>query len=379
MIVGVLKETYPGERRVALTPAAIPLLIKAGFQVIIERDAGTSANFNDGEYEAKAAKVAQRTEVFGAADILCQVRTIGANPDLGRADLAQLRRRQVVIGLADPLSRSGVFNELAATGVRCFALELLPRITRAQSMDVLSSQATIAGHRAVLLAAATLPRMTAMMMTAAGTIQAGKAFIIGAGVAGLQAIASARRLGAIVQAYDVRTAVKEQVESLGARFVQMDLQTAEGAGGYAKAMDEAFYARQREQMGKIIAESDFVITTAAVPGSKAPLLITAEMVSRMARGSVIVDLASKIGEQGGNCELTQPNQTITTADGVTILGPTNLPAEVPQTASQLYARNIGAFLQLLVKDGKLNLDMNDEIIRQTLITDNGSIVHERLR
>lgn len=379
MIIGILKETYPGERRVAIVPAVIASLTKAKLEVVVQAGAGESAGFSDQEYRAKGAKVVNgRDEVFSAADVICQVRTIGANPESGRADLKLMRRDQVVIGMADPLVAREAIEALADTGVRSFAMELIPRITRAQVMDVLSSQATIAGYKAVLLAANTLPRMMPMMMTAAGTIPAAKAFVIGAGVAGLQAIASAKRLGAIVRAYDVRPAVKEQVESLGARFVQMELESAEGQGGYAKAMDEDFYRRQRELMAKVVAECDMVITTAAVPGAKAPVLITAEMVRSMAPGSVIVDLAARPGVRGGNCELTKPDEAVV-EHGVTIIGPTNLPSTVPQTASPLYARNISAFLLNLVKDGQLNVDKNDEITRDTLLTEDGQIVHSRVR
>jgi NAD(P) transhydrogenase subunit alpha len=247
-------------------------------------------------------------------------------------------------------------------------------------MDVLSSQATIAGHKAVLIAAHALPRMTAMMMTAAGTIAAAKVFVIGAGVAGLQAIASAKRLGAIVHAYDVRPAVKEQVESLGARFLQMPLDSAEGAGGYAKAMDEEFYTRQRELMSKVVAESDIVITTAAVPGSNPPLLLTADMVAHMPRAGIVVDLAARPGKIGGNCELTQPDQTIVAGENsITIFGPTNLAAEIPQTASQLYARNMVNFVLHLLKEPKTSVDANDEITSQTLLTQNGEIINQRVR
>jgi H+-translocating NAD(P) transhydrogenase subunit alpha len=380
MIVGVVKETFPSERRVALVPAVIPSLIKANLQVRVESGAGIEAGFTDREYESKgAAIVDSRGAVFNEAQVICQVRLASANADRGADDLPLIRSDHTLIGLADPLGNPAGVAQLASTGSRAFALELLPRITRAQSMDVLSSQATIAGHKAVLVAANHLPRMTAMMMTAAGTITAAKVFIIGAGVAGLQAIATAKRLGAVVHAYDVRPAVKEQVESLGGRFVQMELDSAEGAGGYAKAMDDAFYARQRELMTKVVAESDIVISTAAVPGAAPPLLITAEMVARMPRGSVIVDLAARIGQGGGNCEMTQPDQMTTTENRVTILGPTNLASTVPQTASQLFAKNVAAFVIHLIKDGALNIDMNDEIIRSTMLTQDRNIVNDSVK
>jgi NAD(P) transhydrogenase subunit alpha len=282
------------------------------------------------------------------------------------------------VGLADPLGNPGSIAEISTTGVRCFALELLPRITRAQSMDALSSQATVAGMKAALLAATAVPRLLPMMTTAAGTIPPARAFVIGAGVAGLQAIATARRLGAVVQAYDVRPTVREQVESLGARFLDLPLQSAEGAGGYAKAMDESFYRQQRELMAKVVAESDVVIATAAVPGASPPLLITADMVRSMPPGSVIVDLAARAGYTGGNCELTRPDETVV-IDGMTILGPTNLAATVPQTASQLYARNMAAFVLNLVKDRRLVIDMDDDIVRETIVCDRGQVIHPKVR
>ncbi len=375
MIVGIVSETFPGERRVALAPAAIAPLTKAGMWVLVQRGAGSSAAIADGEYEAKGCNMGSREEVLQQADIVCLVRLHD-----GAGGLAGLRSGQTIVGLADPLGDAALSKRLAEMGVRCFALELLPRITRAQAMDVLSSQATIAGYKAVLLAASHLPRMMPMMMTAAGTIPAAKAFVIGAGVAGLQAIASCRKLGAVVTAYDVRPVVKEQIESLGAKFLQIELSgaLAEGQGGYAKAMDEDFYRKQRELMAGAVKQADVVITTAAVPGAKAPVLITGEMVRAMPRGSVIVDLAAKPRQTGGNCEITQPDQTIV-ENGVTILGPTNLPSTVPQTASQLFAKNLATFLTHIVKDGQLKLDMNDEITAQTLLCDNGEVVNERVR
>ncbi|MCE5268265.1 MAG: Re/Si-specific NAD(P)(+) transhydrogenase subunit alpha, partial [Planctomycetaceae bacterium] len=344
MIVAVPRETFPGERRVALVPASVPALIKGGMEVHVEAGAGASAGYLDEQYSDKGAKiVSSRNDLF-AADIVLQVRAAGAN--CKAAD--PYRKGQVVIGLCDPLGEPQAAAELGKQGVSLFALELLPRITRAQSMDVLSSQANIAGYRAVLLAAVALPKMFPMMITAAGTINAARVFVIGAGVAGLQAIATARRLGASVSAYDVRPAVKEQVQSLGGKFVEMQLETsgAETKGGYAQAMDDAFYKKQRELMAKVVVENDAVITTAAVPGRKSPVLVTADMVSGMAPGSVIVDLAA---ERGGNCELTKADERIV-EHGVTILGPTNLPAELPYHASQMYAKNISTFLLNLVKD-----------------------------
>jgi NAD(P) transhydrogenase subunit alpha len=377
MTVGVPKETYPGERRVALVPAVVPSLKKAGLDVIIEAGAGLEAGFPDAAYAEKGAQIAASREVlFATADVIVQVRTYGSNPEAGRDDLKSLKSGQTVIGFVDPLGAPERVREAAATGATLFALELIPRITRAQAMDALSSMATIAGYKAVILAAEHLPKIFPMLMTAAGTLAPARVFVIGAGVAGLQAIATARRLGGVVQAYDVRPAVKEQVQSVGARFVELPLETAaaEDSGGYARAFDESFYRRQRELMARVVAESDVVISTAAVPGERAPVLVTEPMVAAMAPGSVIVDLAA---ERGGNCELTRPGQTVT-AHGVTILGPLNLPATVPHHASQMYARNLAAFLVHLVKNGTLAVDLEDAIARETLVARNGQVVHPRV-
>jgi H+-translocating NAD(P) transhydrogenase subunit alpha len=378
MIAGLTTETFPGERRVALIPASITTLRKAGVEVVAQRGAGVEAGFPDSQYEAQGAQLVDtRAEVLARADVLLQVRTPGANAAFGRDEAEALRPGQTIIGLADPLGTPEAADVVAARGVTSFALELLPRITRAQSMDVLSSMATVAGYKAVLLAAMTMPRMCPMMMTAAGTIAPARAFVIGAGVAGLQAIASARRLGAKVEAYDVRPAVKEQIQSLGAKFLELPLETggAEDKGGYATAQDENFYRRQRELMGKALANTDMVITTAAIPGKKSPVLITADMVAGMTPGSVIVDLAA---ERGGNCELTRADETVN-AHGVTILGPTNLPATAPYHASQMYARNIVTFFTHLLKNGALVLDMDDEITRDTLVTRQGEVVNARVK
>jgi NAD(P) transhydrogenase subunit alpha len=377
MIVGVVRESFPGERRVALIPAVVPTLAKAGAAVLIETGAGEAAGFPDSEFESKGARTAQRSDVFARADVIAMVRTPGANPDAGAADVSALRANQVVIGFAEPLTSHAATRASAAKGAALFAMELVPRITRAQSMDALSSMATIVGYKAVLIAAAALPRLFPMMMTAAGTLAPARVFVIGAGVAGLQAIASARRLGAKVEAYDVRPAVKEQVESVGARFVELPLDTAgaEDQGGYAKAQDEDFYRRQRELMARTVAGSDVVVTTASIPGRKAPVLITAAAVAGMAPGSVIVDLAA---ERGGNCELTRPDQTIVSG-GVAIFGPTNLAASVPYHASQMYAKNIVTFVQHLVKDGAVRFNMDDEITRETLVTHEGAVVHARVK
>jgi NAD(P) transhydrogenase subunit alpha len=321
--------------------------------------------------------LAARRDVFSRADVLLAVRTPGANPVAGAADAAMLRQGQSIIGFAEALTAHEATRHLAARGVSLFAMEMMPRITRAQSMDALSSMATIAGYKAVLLAAVELPRMFPMMMTAAGTVAPARVFVIGAGVAGLQAIASSKRQGAKVEAYDVRPAVKEQIESLGAKFVELPLETAgaEDKGGYAKAQDETFYRRQRELLAKTVAGSDVVITTAAIPGKKSPVLIPADAVAGMASGSVIVDLAA---ERGGNCELTKADQTVV-AHGVTILGPTNLPATVPYHASQMYAKNIVTFFQHLAKDGAIRFNLDDEITRETLVTHGGDVVHARIR
>ncbi len=378
MIVAVPCETFPGERRVALVPAAVAALTAKGLEVIVEAGAGSASGFSDAEYREKGAGiVADRAEVFGKADVVCQVRTLGANPVEGRGDLELIRQGQVLVGLAEPLSDLAPSREIAGRGAILFGMELMPRITRAQTMDVLSSQATIQGYKAVLTAASHLPKMFMMMMTAAGTISAAHVFVIGAGVAGLQAIATARRLGGVVHAYDIRPAVKGEVMSLGAKFLEIELDAgdAEAKGGYAKAMDDEFIRKQREMMAKAVADADIVITTAAVPGRKSPVLVTSEMVAGMRPGSVIVDLAA---ERGGNCELTVAD-TVTTEHGVTILGPTNLPAEVPNHASQMYARNVQSFLLHLIKDGELHLDMDDEITEQTMLTRDGEVVHRRVR
>lgn len=377
MLVAAVQETFPGERRVALIPGAVPALFKAGFKVLIQAGAGLQAGFPDAQYVDKGARVVPtRAEAF-AADCILQVRAFGANPTAGEADFPLMRPGQVIIAQCEPLADPAQSQAAAARGVTLFSLELVPRITRAQSMDVLSSMATIAGYRAVLLGALALPKMFPLMTTAAGTITPAKVFVVGAGVAGLQAIASARRLGAVVSAYDVRAAVKEQVQSLGGKFIEMPLEAgaAEGQGGYAKAMDEEFYRKQRELMLKVVAEQDVVITTAAIPGKKAPILITKEMVAAMPPGAVLVDLAA---ERGGNCELTKPGETVV-AGGVTILGPANLPSDVPYHASQMFTKNITTFLAHLVKDGKWNFDLTDEITRETLVARDGQVVHERVK
>jgi len=378
MIVGVPKESFPGERRVALVPAVIPNLVKSGLEVVVEAGAGVEAGYPDAEYTAKGAKILpERAEVFRAADLVVQVLCHGSNDKTGEADLPLLRSGQVLIGFLRPLGTLKTIQEIVARGVTSFSVELMPRSTRAQSMDALSSMGTICGYKAVVIAADTLPRIFPMLTTAAGTIAPGRVLVIGAGVAGLQAIATARRLGAVASAYDLRPAAKEQVQSLGGRFVELPLEAkdAEDAGGYAKAQDESFYRRQRELLARVVAESDVVVTAAVVPGKKSPVLVTREMVAGMAPGSVIVDLAA---ERGGNCESTRPGEKVV-EHGVTIIGWFNLASTVPYHASQMYARNISAFLLHLVKDGKLQLNFEDDIVRETLLTHAGEVVNARVR
>lgn len=378
MIVGVPKEIYPKERRVALVPAVIPNLKKAGLEVVVEVGAGIAAGYPDGEYLEKGARLtASRAELFRSADIIVQFLCHGANDQTGSADLPLMRKGQALLGFVRPLGAVKTLEEIAERGVTAFSVELMPRTTRAQSMDALSSMATICGYKAVVLAADTLPRMFPMLTTAAGTIAPARVLIIGAGVAGLQAIATARRLGGVASAYDMRPAAKEQVQSLGGRFVELPIEAkdAQDARGYGKAQDETFYQKQRELLGKTVAESDVVITAAVIPGKKSPVLVTKDMVEKMAPGSVIVDLAA---ERGGNCELTKPDE-IVVDHNVTIIGEFNLAATVPYHASALYARNVSAFLQHLVKEDKLQLDMRDEIIRETMVTHNGEVVNARVR
>jgi proton-translocating NAD(P)+ transhydrogenase subunit alpha len=378
MIIGVPTERFPGERRVALVPTVIPALAKAGFEVLIQSGAGLGAGYLDTDYAAKGAKiVAERAEVFTNTDIVAQVLCYGSDDRAGAADLPLLRRGQFLAGFLRPLGSLDTLEEVTATGVSAFSVELMPRTTRAQSMDALSSMATICGYKAVLLAADTLPRLFPMMTTAAGTITPARVLIIGAGVAGLQAIATARRLGAVASAYDLRPAAKEQVQSVGGRFVELPIvaQDAQDSRGYAKQQDESFYQRQKELLGNVVAESDVVITAAVVPGKKPPVLVTREMVRKMAPGSVIVDLAA---ERGGNCEATTPSQ-IVVEHGVTVIGQINLASSVPYHASQMYARNISAFLMHLFASGRKEPDLGDEIARDTLVTQAGEIVNARVR
>ncbi len=378
MIVGVPRETFPGERRVAMVPAVIPSLTKAGLEVVVEAGAGKEAGYLDADYTAKGAKILPtRAEVFAAADIVVQVLCYGSNDKTGKADVALYRPNQALIGFLRPLGSLETIQEIASKGVSAFSIELMPRTTRAQSMDALSSMATISGYKAVLIAADALPKLFPMMTTAAGTITPARVFIIGCGVAGLQAIATARRLGAVVSAYDLRPAVKEQVQSLGGRFVEIAVEAkdAQDARGYATAQGEEFYKKQRELLGKVVAESDVVVTAAVIPGKKSPILVTKEMVDGMAPGSVLVDLAA---ERGGNCELTRAGERVE-EHGVSIIGSINLASTVPYHASQMYAKNVATFLLYMVKEGKLQINPQDEIVRETLLTQGGEIVSARLR
>jgi NAD(P) transhydrogenase subunit alpha len=367
--IGILKETFPGERRVAITPKVMDMLTKMNAETFIETGAGVEAGSLDEEYAAKGAKIcATAAEVISKADILLTVRA---------PEPSGLRKGQVVIGFCDPLTEPQIAARYAQAGATLFSMELVPRITRAQSMDALSSMASIAGYKAVLLAAVALPRLFPMMTTAAGTIAPARVLVIGAGVAGLQAIATARRLGAVVSGYDVRAAVKEQIESLGAKFVSISIgSSGEGQGGYARQLTDEEIRSQREQMAAVLREQDVVITTAAVPGRKAPILITREMVQVMSPGSVIVDIAA---ERGGNCEVTKAGETVV-EHGVTVIGPVNLPATVPAHASQMYGRNIVTLLRnMTTKEGALNINLEDEIVRDTLVVRDGEITNEKVK
>jgi NAD(P) transhydrogenase subunit alpha len=378
VIIGVPKESYPGERRVALVPAVIPTLIKAGFEVQIQSGAGVEAGYPDSQYSDKGAKlVADRAAIFSAADIVAQLLCYGANDLTGKADVPLYRRDQILVGFLRPFGSQEIVQEIAQAGVTAFSVELMPRTTRAQSMDALSSMGTVSGYKAVLVAADNHPRIFPMLTTAAGTVTPARVFVIGCGVAGLQALATARRLGAVISAYDLRPAAKEQVQSLGGRFVELPIEAkdAQDARGYATAQDEDFYRRQRELLGKVVQESDVVITAAVIPGKKSPVLVTEDMVKGMAPGSVILDLAS---ERGGNCDITEAGKTVV-KHGVTIIGAVNLANGVPYHASMMYARNVTSFLTHLIKDQNLNLNLEDEIVRETLLARGGQIVQSRVR
>ncbi len=375
MIVGIAREMGSGEKRVALVPASVSPLVKAGLRVWVQEGAGEAAGYPTEEYMEKGAESVSRTHLFAQADIILQINGPGVNPE--EAGLEETKAGQVFIGMQDPLGNPTATSAMAKKGVTAFSLEMVPRITRAQSMDVLSSMATVAGYQAVLEAASHLPRLFPMLMTAAGTVAPAKVFVVGVGVAGLQAIATAKRLGAVVEAYDVRPAVRDQVLSVGAKFVEFDLETegAEDKGGYAKEQSDEFIRRQQEQMLEVVARNDVVITTAAIPGRKSPVLVTAPMVEAMASGSVIVDLAA---ERGGNCELTQANEVVHAHD-VTILGPTDLVSRKPYHASQMFAKNIETFLKSLLAEGQLKIDMEDEVTAGTLLCRDGKVVHPRVR
>lgn len=376
MIVAVGKETYPGERRVALTPSVIGRMVKKGGEIQIEAGAGEAAGFSDADYqEAGATTISSRDELF-AADVVLQVRSLGANLEQGRDDLARMRPGQILLGMCDPLGEPKAIAEIANTGASLLALEMIPRTTRAQSMDVLSSMATIAGYRAVLIGAVELPTMCPMITYAAGMLRPARVFVIGVGVAGLRAIATAKSLGAVVSAHDIRPSSKEEVQSVGAKFVELDLGgDTQDAGGYAKKLTDADYQRQRELIAEVCSESDLVITTAAIPGRTSPLLITADAVAKMPQGSVIVDLAA---ERGGNCELSQADSRVE-KNGVTILGPTNLPSEIPSHASQMLANNLDRLLGNMLDDGKIVLNRDDDITCETLVAHGGEVVHPRIR
>ncbi len=380
MIIGVPLELKSGERRVAFTPTNVSVLVKKGVEVLVQSRAGQESSFLDADYEQAGARiVASREEIFARSNIVLQVQSFGANGENSDGDLELLREGQVIAGMMDPLASPEVARTLAARKVTAIAMELVPRISRAQSMDVLSSMATLSGYKGVLLAAVALPRILPMLMTAAGTLQPARAFIMGAGVAGLQACATAKRLGAVVEAYDVRPAAREQIISVGAKpieFPELETEAAEDKGGYAKAQGDDFLRRQRELMTEVVARQDIIITTAAVPGAKSPILVTEDMVKAMKPGSVIVDLAA---ERGGNCELTQLGKTIVAHD-VTIIGPDNLPSSTPNHASQMLGKNMEDLLgHLLDDEGNLNLDFDDEIIFETVIAHNGDVPHARMR
>ncbi|HIA28311.1 MAG TPA: Re/Si-specific NAD(P)(+) transhydrogenase subunit alpha [Planctomycetes bacterium] len=379
MRIGVPKEAFTADRRVALVPGLLPALVKNGHEVLIEEGAGLAAGHPDERYRDKGGQVvASRDELFEKSEIVTTVRFAGAARDSLADDLKRLREGQIVIAMTDPLGEPAAAKEVAATGAVLFGMELVPRITRAQSMDVLSSQALVAGYKAVVLAANEVPRLFSMEMTAAGTLAPAHVFVIGAGVAGLKAIATAKRLGAVVHAYDVRDAVAEQIQSLGGKFVTVDASSdaAEDSGGYAREMGEEFLTRQRAKMAEVSAKCDAVITTAAIPGKPSPLLLTADGVAGMRPASVIIDLAA---ERGGNCELTRADERVV-EHGVTILGPTNLPSEMAGHASQMYGKNLTNFLELLFDgEGALDLDTDDEIVKACMITRDNEVVNERTR
>jgi len=379
VIIGIPSEIKTGEKRVAMSPANVQSLTDKSVKVLIQSDAGNAAGYPDNEYLAAGATITgDRAEIFASADIVLQVQSFGSNNENSADDLAMIRQGQLIIGMMDPLASPQAALDVAGKGATAIALELVPRISRAQSMDVLSSMATLAGYKAVLMGASSSPRIFPLLMTAAGTLQPARVLIMGVGVAGLQACATAKRLGAVVEAYDVRPAAREQILSVGAKPVELDLDTgeSEGAGGYAKAQGEDFLQRQRELMTAVVAEQDIIITTAAIPGAKSPILVTEDMVVAMKSGSVIVDLAA---ERGGNCDLTEQGQTIV-AHGVTIIGPENVPSDLPYHASQMYGKNMETLLALILSDnGELELNFDDEIVAGTVVAHHGEIPHGHMR
>ncbi len=367
--IGVVRERREGERRVAMSPAALAPLLKAGARVVVEQGAGEAAGFSDAAFADKGAEIVSRADAV-AARVMLRVQ-------VDEDAVAETHPGQIVIGLATPLAGVPAVKDIAERGATLFAMELVPRTTRAQAMDALSSQANIAGYKSVLLAASALPKMFPLLTTAAGTIPPARVLVVGAGVAGLSAIATARRLGALVEAYDVRPAVKEEVESLGARFVELPLDTGQqgGSGAYAQQLSEETLRKQQELLAKTVAGSDVVITTAQVQGAKAPVIVTTAMVDQMTPGSVIVDLAA---EQGGNCEVTVAGETVD-RNGVKVLGPTNVPSSIATHASLVYAKNVANLLQLMIHDRVLDIDVDDDVVRETLVTRDGEIVHRRVR
>ena len=379
MIIGIPSEIKDGENRVAMSPENVLAFSSLGIKVLLQTEAGVAAGYADQSYvDAGASLMLDRGELFAAADIIVQVQGLGANTENGEYDLPLIKPGQLIVSMMDPLASPEAALAMANTGATAIALELVPRISRAQSMDVLSSMATLAGYKSVIIGASSSPRIFPLLMTAAGTLQPARVLIMGVGVAGLQACATAKRLGAVVEAYDVRPAAREQIISVGAKPIELDLDTgeSEGAGGYAKEQGEDFLRRQRELMTEVVSKQDLIITTAAIPGAKSPILVTSEMVAAMKPGSVIVDLAA---ERGGNCELTQQGKTIV-ADGVTIVGPENVPSDLAFHASQMYGKNVQTFLELIIDEtGNLNIDFDDEIIAGTLVAHEGEVPHPHMR
>ena len=376
MKLGIPAETFPGELRVALTPSVIPTLVKEKIEILIEVDAGINAGFSNADYASQGAQIEpSRADLYAKSDMIACVR----GPYIRSGDdqnLGLLHHNQTILGLLDPLANPEIALGFISKGVTSFALELLPRISRAQPMDVLSSMATVSGYKAALLAANYLPKFYPLLITAAGTITPAKVLVLGAGVAGLQAIATSRRLGALVQAYDVRSEVKIQVESLGAKFLELDLDTVgtQTISGYAQAMDTEFYQRQQVMMRAAIADSDAVITTAAVQGKRAPILVTADMTASMKPGSIIIDMAA---ESGGNCELTKPGENVK-VNGIMILGPLNLPSSIAYHSSQMYAKNLTNFVLNLTVDGEININYTDPIIRDSIVTHKDTVVNPKI-